>query len=378
MKKLLFVNLGAPVTDRRTWSGIPFSLHHELKKYFLIEDYVVSTKKSIIDKLYVAYRRIIRREKCHWLFTSRYARKASRDLQKKLDSQKYDAVFVIGASCIVNISTSVPIVFFADAVFSCMLNYYWFGYKDEEIKEYNETQKKALTNANKIILTSHWAEKAAVEDYNISKDKIQVYHFGSNIEVEKVEHIKHEGFNLLFVGADLERKGVNIALEAVSICNKMDPIHHYTLNVVGGKPECDVNPDEVFIHGFINRNNDIERRKLDHLRAISDLFILPTRAECAGIVFCEAAAYGIPSLAYDTGGVADYIKDGITGYLLNNKCNAHDFASKIVYIANNKNVLEMMQKNARAFYESDLNWEKLGASINKEISKLFGDRTNEK
>lgn len=374
MKKLLFVNVGGAITDRRTWSGILFSLYNEFNKYYSVDTYVVSGKRTFFDKIYIFYHRIIKREICRWYYTSRYAKRASKDLQKKLETQKYDVIFVVGPTCISYLKTNIPIVYFSDAVLSCLLDYYWFGFKNEEIKAYSETQKKALANADSIILTSHWAEKAAVDDYGISKDKIHVHYFGANIEVEKIEHIKHEGFNLLFVGVDLNRKGISVALEAVNICNKIDPTHHYTLNVVGGKPECDVNPEEVIVHGFINRNNDAEREILDHLRAISDVFILPTRAECAGIVFCEAAAYGIPSLSYATGGVPDYIKDGETGFLFDMKCNAHDFANKIVYLANNKNVLETMQKNARAFYESDLNWEKLGSSIHEEICREFEKR----
>lgn len=34
------------------------------------------------------------------------------------------------------------------------------------------------------------------------------------------------------------------------------------------------------------------------------LLLLPTRAECAGIVFNEASAYGVPILLTDTGGVS--------------------------------------------------------------------------
>ena len=374
MKKMLFVNVGGAVTDRRTWSGIPFSIYAELQKYYSMDTFVVSANKTIFDLIYMAYRRIIKREKCLWFYTSRFAKRASSDLQKYLDSAEYDVLFVIGSPCITNLETNIPIIYFSDAVVSCMNNYYWFGCQDKEIKEYNSTQKKALDNANSIVLTSHWAEKATIEDYGISKDKISVHHFGSNIEVEEVEHVEHEGFNLLFVGADLNRKGISVAIEAVKICNKMDTNHHYTLNVVGGKPECDVNPEEVIVHGFINRNNDDERQKLDYLRAISDVFILPTRAECAGIVFCEAAAYGMPSLSFSTGGVPDYIRDGETGYLFDMSSSANDFASKIVYLANNKNVLEKMQKNARAFYESDLNWEQLGASIHEEICRIIGDK----
>ncbi|MDY2686439.1 MAG: glycosyltransferase [Selenomonadaceae bacterium] len=42
---------------------------------------------------------------------------------------------------------------------------------------------------------------------------------------------------------------------------------------------------------------------------------MPTHAECAGIVFCESSAYGLPSLAYQMGGISSLIKDNVTGKL---------------------------------------------------------------
>ncbi|WP_270350498.1 glycosyltransferase [Ligilactobacillus salivarius] len=57
--------------------------------------------------------------------------------------------------------------------------------------------------------------------------------------------------------------------------------------------------------------------------------LLPTRAECAGIVFNEASAFGVPSLSVDTGGVADYVKNNINGYRMPLSANGEDFALKI-------------------------------------------------
>lgn len=45
-----------------------------------------------------------------------------------------------------------------------------------------------------------------------------------------------------------------------------------------------------------------------------NFLLLPTIAECAGIVFAEASGYGIPSITYDTGGVGTYVIDGINGF----------------------------------------------------------------
>ena len=48
----------------------------------------------------------------------------------------------------------------------------------------------------------------------------------------------------------------------------------------------------------------------------SDILLLPTQAECAGIVFVEASAYSMPIFTHDTGGISNYVINGINGYRL--------------------------------------------------------------
>ena len=49
--------------------------------------------------------------------------------------------------------------------------------------------------------------------------------------------------------------------------------------------------------------------------ASADLFLLPTDRESFGLSALEALACGVPSLAYDVGGIVEVIKDGVTGAL---------------------------------------------------------------
>lgn len=51
------------------------------------------------------------------------------------------------------------------------------------------------------------------------------------------------------------------------------------------------------------------------LLASADLFLLPTDRESFGLSALEALACGVPSLAYDVGGIVEVIKDGVTGAL---------------------------------------------------------------
>ena len=52
------------------------------------------------------------------------------------------------------------------------------------------------------------------------------------------------------------------------------------------------------------------------LFAASDVFALPSRLEGFGLVYVEAAMYGVPSIATRVGGVPDAVRDGETGLLV--------------------------------------------------------------
>jgi glycosyltransferase involved in cell wall biosynthesis len=57
------------------------------------------------------------------------------------------------------------------------------------------------------------------------------------------------------------------------------------------------------------------------LRA-SDLLVLPTLAENLALVLLEAAATGLPVVAFDVGGTREAVKDGVTGLLVPAKDDA--------------------------------------------------------
>jgi glycosyltransferase involved in cell wall biosynthesis len=50
--------------------------------------------------------------------------------------------------------------------------------------------------------------------------------------------------------------------------------------------------------------------------ASSDIFVLPSEDEGFGLVFLEAAAYGLPSIGTHVGGIPEAVLDNVTGLLV--------------------------------------------------------------
>ena len=122
--------------------------------------------------------------------------------------------------------------------------------------------------------------------------------------------------------------------------------------------------------GFLNKNNP-EQYKLyvDTIRQ-SHLLLLPTKAECAGIVFSEAAAYGLPTYTYLTGGTGNYVIDGVNGYALPPTATAKDFADAIECSLGAEQQ-QKLQEGALKMYRERLSWDAWARRFREIIEKEF-------
>ena len=59
-KKILLVTYDLPASDRRSWSGISYSVKKELEKEFTVYDYCINVKKSFLAMIKVFYYRYVK------------------------------------------------------------------------------------------------------------------------------------------------------------------------------------------------------------------------------------------------------------------------------------------------------------------------------
>ena len=85
--------------------------------------------------------------------------------------------------------------------------------------------------------------------------------------------------------------------------------------------------------GYLDKNNPEEYKKYIYLYQECNAFILPTRAECAGLVFAEANAFGMPIFATKT---ATYVRNGENGYTLLVSAQGIDFGKCIEKVYRNR------------------------------------------
>ena len=345
--------------DRRGWSGTisnladTISQHHEvipivfnhnkIEKIMKGMDYVLSAgkrKNGYFCQHYNAYR-----------------------LHKKMRATNCDIYFAPAQSEL--ISFGVPndkkLVYLSDAVFRLMVGYYWSD-MDPKLEQYlDHCESSALKRADVVIFSSQWAKEGAVKFYHCAPLKIYVLPFGANL-VDQYQGYQEGNstdntIRLLLVGVDWERKGIDIAIDCVRLLNKMQKKYSFDLTIIGvEKPATQEYESYIHILGRLNKNIPEEYGCMISYYQKSDLFILPTKAECSAIVFSEASEYGLPVITHKTGGVESYVEDGITGRCLPLGSTGEDFAAAIMDIIENGR-LEAYSKAARAKYEEELNWD---------------------
>lgn len=366
--------------DKRSWSGITYYMAQALEKHCGDVDYlepIISFEKRYVGRLiHEISKRLLRRNVAYdrLLFV---AKKHARLAAQRLAGRSFDLIVApIAAPEVAFLETDIPIVLAEDATFAQLHNYYplysnllgWSAHQGKAV------QDMAYRNASALLFPSEWAVRSAVEDHYADKQKVHVIPLGANLdEIPARETVlrkkKSDRCRLLFMGIGWERKGGEIAFETLLELEAMGISAELTV--------CGSTPPEKFSHKrmrvipFLNKNDPGQRRELEKLYALSDFLLVPTRREAYGIVFCEASAYGLPSITTDTGGVLGAVRDGENGFALPLSARGGDYARVIAEIyQDDQRYIELVRSSRRAF-EEKLNWDAWGVTARKIFAEIL-------
>lgn len=374
--KIGFAGRWSPM-EKGSWSGIYHSTYQQLIRYGDVQVYQYSWPWHLRERL-ILHKQVqkFRKKKIAVEFLHDYARWFSRRLEQDLRHTKPDILFVPAApQLIAYADIRVPIIFMTDATFFQIQGYY-DSFKD--LAAYNIRQgialdRSAFQKATHCMLASDWARKSAMLDYGIPENKITVVPFGANLDripgADELKKEKNKTCRLLFLGVEWERKGGQIALDTFYQLKRNGfPVQ---LTIIGCVPPVPVTDPDIEVIPFINRHNNEEAGRLYQIFRQTDFLLLPTRAECAGIVFCEASAFGVPSITTDTGGVGTNVINGVNGFALAPEAGAEAYAQKIRECFSDDAVYRQLSKSSRRKFEEDLNWEHWGKQFQQIAQRII-------
>lgn len=156
---------------------------------------------------------------------------------------------------------------------------------------------------------------------------------------------------VLFVGRLAEKKGISYAIEA------MRQVNNAMLVIAGDGPLKSklqrqaerVQKESGSTILFLGAKTHEE---LKGIYASADLFVMPSITakdgdkEGFGLVILEAFASGLPIVASRSGGITDIVKDGVNGYLAEEK-DVSGLADRINIVLQDKNIYNKMQTEAK-------------------------------
>lgn len=382
--KVLFISTSATFDDRKAWSGTVYQAFKGLERAGFDVDYLSAMRdyrQTFMDKLICTYWiRIPKRfGKSIRMDEAFYTVSVFKQTLAKFDYSPYDIIFIPTHIAIVNAlpkNIKAKVVHLVDATVDSLFDYYtefsnlWF----HNYWEAHKLGKRAFRRSDLIIASSDWCRQNAINQYGVDPDRICVVEFGANIDAKDIPVIeKHyspvRSLRVYWSGVNWERKGGDVALEC---CHELiQRGHQVEFHITGMKslPRQITDLPWVHDHGFLNKNNPEEYKRLIEIMGEQDIFVFPSRAECSSIALCEANAFGLPCFVYDTGGTANYVESGKNGYMLPLSATGKNFAEKIIDCIENR-TLDQLSLNARAKYETDLNWEVWSKRVKKAIDKI--------
>ena len=92
------------------------------------------------------------------------------------------------------------------------------------------------------------------------------------------------------------------------------------------------------------------------------------------MVFNEAAAFSVPSLTFDVGGVASVVADGVSGFVFPRDATPTDFADKIAQLWQDRAGYTELRRTARGRYAAVANWPSWATSIGALVTELAAGR----
>ncbi|NBV24518.1 MAG: glycosyltransferase [Proteobacteria bacterium] len=368
----------------KSWSGLSFYIAESLKPYGAKIHYLGPLESEVSPTLELRRRfwRLFGKQVLEDREPS-IVRGRGRQVMEKLKAMKVDLILATHTELLAEFESDLPIVYWSDSNFDCMLDAYPYfqNLNPCVIRRGHDYERRALERADLVFYACDWARDAAIKAYGVDPEKVKVIPFGANIQCDRtaadVDQLiaarPKDRCNLLFLGKVWARKGGDTAVTVAEELNKSGlPT---TLTLIGSQPpEGKVLPSFVRKTGFINKSDPAGLKQFNNLIAQSHFLILPSRAEAFGIVFCEAASFGVPSLATRIGGIPTAVRDGGNGRTFPLEAPATDYADFIRQQFANYSNYEALARSAFREFETRLNWGVSGATAIGHLRAMLAKR----
>lgn len=357
--------------DVTMMSGTGYNISQSFERNGLAIDYIGPLRRLIrpMNVLKHGFNRFVLGKNDHPQRDPGFLKHYARQVESQLRGLDVDVIFGSGGLPVSYLETDVPLVIWTDCTFANLLDYYgkYSNLSMRTIRDGHSADRNLYQRVERAIFASTWAAESAIDDYGLPRDRAHIVSRGANVpgletdaQAEAlIDTRPTDRCILMLVGVDWKRKGGNIATDAARALNERGiPTE---LRVVGVEPEFDGPvPDYVKPLGRISKATAEGMARFTELLGEAHFLVVPTRAEAYGIVYLEASAYAVPSLAPRTGGTPSAMVDGVNGVLMEPDDPGQRYADEIEKLFNDPVAYRSLALRAYRDHRARSTWDVVG------------------
>ena len=230
----------------------------------------------------------------------------------------------------------------------------------ENIEKREQMEKEYFNTCSGIFTMGEWYKKFLIEKCQIEPSKVHHVGGGVNIRKDYIDYSQKQGNKILFIGRNFKRKGGDLVYKAFTILKKSFP--ECELHVAGPIK----NPINTPINGYYF-HGDCTKEMISALFNKCDIFCMPSYFEAYGLVFIEALTYGLPCIGRNAYEMPYFIKDNVTGYLIENDDEIL-LAKKMNDLLKNQEIMQNVRNN-KEHYIHEYSWDTVAEKIKHIINQ---------
>lgn len=257
---------------------------------------------------------------------------------------------------------------------------------------YNGCKSHLLTKCllNSLVLKLYKADEVITVSNDMAR-QLQSYGYNGEVEVVKngIDHIKpisestekkdkNDVFNFLFCGHLIKIKNIQFSLRALGLLKREKDFNNFNFYLVGqgnykNKLEKIIKKEglqeNVVFTGYIK-----DRQELANVYAKAHLFLFPSAFDTDGLVICEAAQMGTPTLTLKDYGASERLTNNENGFTSENDLKI--FAQRIYEIVKDKDLYDHVCSNVRTILGET--WHEVALKYEKIFNDLIEEKIKQK
>jgi len=225
-------------------------------------------------------------------------------------------------------------------------------------------EKRKINSLDIIIANSQYTKNILIDNYPWINNKTFVCYktidFSQRISNQHVV----SSYNILFVGGNMERKGlISIIKSSPIVINKLKNVQYH---IIGQDPKIEEYKticENLGVESNFTFYGYLPPEKRNELYKIGDLLLMPSFDEAFGIVFLEAMLNKIPVIGSNIGGIPELISHNISGILVNPN-DIDEVSKQTISILLDQDLRNKFLKNSEKTLQKFTNEELIKCTLN--------------